>query len=59
VLRRLNLFDLNIDPINNKGVTGVPMEGVEEAEECELCENPVDGIIRGADNSEDPEMEVC
>lgn len=35
------------------------MEGVEEAEECELCENPVGGIIKGGDNSEVPEMEVC
>jgi hypothetical protein len=36
------------------------MEGVEEAEgECEVCENPVEGIIRGGDNSEDPETEVC
>jgi len=35
------------------------MEGVEEAEECELCENPVRGIIAGGDNSELPEMDVC
>jgi hypothetical protein len=35
------------------------MEGVEEAGECELCENPVEGIIRDGDNSEVPEMEVC
>lgn len=35
------------------------MEGVEEAEECELCGNPVEGMIRDGDKSEDPEMEVC
>jgi len=35
------------------------MEGVEEAEECELCENPVEGIIRGDDNSEVPGVEIC
>ena len=35
------------------------MEGVEEAEECDVCEKPVEGIIRGGDDSEVPEMEVC
>jgi hypothetical protein len=35
------------------------MGGLEEAGECELCENAVEGIIRGADSSEPPEMGDC
>jgi hypothetical protein len=37
---------------SDKEVTDVPMGGLEETEVCELCENPVDGIIRGGQNLE-------
>jgi len=56
VLRRLNLLDLNIDPIKKSDIA---MEGVEEAEDCELCKNPDEGMTRDGDNSDDPEMEGC
>ncbi len=35
------------------------MGGLEEAEECELCENPVEEITRGGGNSECPGMGDC
>jgi hypothetical protein len=58
VLRRLSLFDLNInDPV--KGVTDVPTGGLEEVEEREPCENSVEESINGGDRSERPEMGDC
>ena len=41
---------------SDEGITHVPIGELEEAEECEPCENSVEESINGGDSSECPEM---